>query len=263
MADKPLLPVRAEIRGEIPQQTVKSAVKRIRAIILRSGEPIRFARLKLTMASGGQPPYLAVAQANIDISGTLVRAQSAGQTLPAALDQMSTRLLARLGQAARQRNQGGQEGSGTPTWRPEVPHTPALPCSPRPPAKRTVLRRKSVMLERQDPAGAIARMELRDYDFYLFIEEPTSQDTIVYRTDSGYRLTRAHPRLHQPGTVSLPVTISDEPVPRLTLGAAIAHLEASARPFLFFRNQQTGRGNVLYHRYDGHYALITPAGHNS
>jgi hypothetical protein len=28
---------------------------------------------------------------------------------------------------------------------------------------------------------------------------------------------------------------------------------------LFFVNVDTGRGNVLYHRFDGHYGLISPA----
>jgi Sigma 54 modulation/S30EA ribosomal protein C terminus len=36
-------------------------------------------------------------------------------------------------------------------------------------------------------------------------------------------------------------------------------LEASGQPFLFFVDAETGRGNVLYHRYDGHYGLIVPS----
>jgi hypothetical protein len=31
-------------------------------------------------------------------------------------------------------------------------------------------------------------------------------------------------------------------------------------PFLFFIDAAPGRVSVLYHRYDGHYGLITPAG---
>jgi hypothetical protein len=29
---------------------------------------------------------------------------------------------------------------------------------------------------------------------------------------------------------------------------------------LFFVNAGTGRGNLIYYRYDGHYGLIAPAG---
>ena len=40
---------------------------------------------------------------------------------------------------------------------------------------------------------------------------------------------------------------------------AIARLEALGQPFLFFVNSQTNRGNLIYHRCNGHYGLITPA----
>jgi hypothetical protein len=41
---------------------------------------------------------------------------------------------------------------------------------------------------------------------------------------------------------------------------AAARLEAAGQPFLFFVNAGTGRGNLIYHRYDGDYGLIGPAG---
>ena len=42
------------------------------------------------------------------------------------------------------------------------------------------------------------------------------------------------------------------------MAEAIERLNADGERFVFFANQATGRGNVLYHRYDGHYGLITP-----
>lgn len=45
----------------------------------------------------------------------------------------------------------------------------------------------------------------------------------------------------------------------LTVGDAIARLEALGREFLFFLDAGTGRGSVVYHRYDGHYGLIVSA----
>ena len=38
---------------------------------------------------------------------------------------------------------------------------------------------------------------------------------------------------------------------------AIERLNADGEQHLFFANPATGRGNVVYHRYDGHYGLIT------
>ena len=39
----------------------------------------------------------------------------------------------------------------------------------------------------------------------------------------------------------------------------MARLEALGYPFLFFVNSDTSRGNLIYHRHNGHYGLITPA----
>jgi len=47
---------------------------------------------------------------------------------------------------------------------------------------------------------------------------------------------------------------------RLTLVRGTARLEALGQPFLFFLSSETGRGNLIYHRYDGNYGVITPAG---
>jgi hypothetical protein len=48
------------------------------------------------------------------------------------------------------------------------------------------------------------------------------------------------------------------PAPRLLVTEAATGLEATGQPFLFFVNAGTGRGNLIYHRYDGHYGLIAP-----
>jgi hypothetical protein len=137
-----------------------------------------------------------------------------------------------------------------------------LPCHPRPAGERAVVRRKSYALARETPDEAAVEAELMDYDFHLFTERRTGQDGVIYRAAGGHRLQLAHPRTQRLGLVdpSITITISGKPAPRLALSEAAARLEAAGQPFLFFLNAQTGRGNVLYHRYDGHYGLIAPAG---
>ena len=83
---------------------------------------------------------------------------------------------------------------------------------------------------------------------------------MVCRTEGGYRLAQAHPPPHRLGPVDASITISEDPAPRLAPADATARLEALGQPFLFFVNSETGRGNLIYHRYNGHYGLITPAG---
>jgi hypothetical protein len=109
---------------------------------------------------------------------------------------------------------------------------------------------------------AVAEMDRMDYDFHLFTEQGTGQDSVVYRAGpTGYRLARLRPggtdRIAPHRTA---VTVSERPVPRLAVPEAVRRLDLTGTPFLFFRGVDSGRGCLLYHRYDGHYGLITPAG---
>ena len=122
------------------------------------------------------------------------------------------------------------------------------------------MRHKSYALARQTPDEAAAEADLLDYDFHLFTEKSTGEDGVIYRTAGGYRLALAHPRTRRLGPVGSSIAVSEMPAPRLAVAEAAARLEAAGQPFLFFVNAGTGRGNLIYHRYDGHYGLIAPAG---
>lgn len=122
-----------------------------------------------------------------------------------------------------------------------------------------MVRHKSCTLGRETPDEAAAEAELLDYDFHLFTEKSTGEDSVIYRTADGYRLALAHRRTRRLGPVGPSVTVSEMLAPRLPVAEAAARLEAEGQPFLFFVNAETGRGNLIYHRYDGHYGLIGPA----
>ena len=46
--------------------------------------------------------------------------------------------------------------------------------------------------------------------------------------------------------------------PVLRLDEAEERLDVGHEPFVFFVDAASGRGHVLYRRYDGHYGLIVP-----
>ncbi|MGW3045886.1 sigma 54 modulation/S30EA ribosomal C-terminal domain-containing protein [Kitasatospora sp. NPDC001159] len=54
------------------------------------------------------------------------------------------------------------------------------------------------------------------------------------------------------------MTVSPTPAPRIDPTVARRRIDAFDQPFVFYADESTGRGKVLYHRYDGHYGLITP-----
>jgi len=70
----------------------------------------------------------------------------------------------------------------------------------------------------------------------------------------------AHPKPGRMGPLPGSVTVSPLPAPRLTVREAAERLDAAGQLFTFFLDARTGRGSIVYHRYDGHYGLLVPAG---
>jgi hypothetical protein len=134
-----------------------------------------------------------------------------------------------------------------------------LPYYPRPTDERDIVRRKSYALDRETPEEAAAEVELMDYHFHLFTERSTGQDSVICRSAGGYRLQLAVPQVDGLGLVDESIVVSEAAAPRLPLSETPAMLEASGQPFLFFVDAETGRGDVIYHRYDGHYGLNVPS----
>ena len=260
MADTPTAQVQAETRGAAPEGMASFAVYRVSSLLQAASEPVLFAGVKLTFADPAvERP--AIAQVSIDLNGRLVRAQAVGGTMREAVDHACDRLRIRLERAARnwQAIRGGRPVAGPGEWRHQSPPARRLPYFPRPPAERTIMRHKSYTLARQTPDEAAAEAELMDYDFHLFTERSTGEDSVIWRTAHGYRLALAHRRTRRLGPADPSITVSEMPAPRLPVAEAAARLETAGQPFLFFINAGTGRGNLSYHRYDGHYGLIAPA----
>lgn len=260
MADTQTLQVQTHTQGAVPDEAVDLAVVRMRSVLRLAHEPVLFARVKLTLAADPAVEMPAVAQANIDLNGRPVRAQATAATMRDAIEALCDKLRIQLERAARNwaRIRGGIPMDQPGEWRHQSIPSPRLPYFPRPEEERGVVRHKSYGLSKLTPDEAIADMELLDYDFHLFTERSTSQDSVVYRTENGYRIAQAHPKPDKLGRLDAELTVSEIPAPKLDVGAAETRLEAFGQPFLFFVNAQTGRGNLIYHRYDGDYGLITP-----
>ena len=94
---------------------------------------------------------------------------------------------------------------------------------------------------------------------FLFRDERSDSDAVIWRFEGHYGLIEV-----DPNASPTPDTVADVeqmliPVPTIDVEAAIEHLDVEGGPFVFFLNVETGRGNVVYFRYDGHYGLIEPA----
>ena len=78
------------------------------------------------------------------------------------------------------------------------------------------------------------------YDFFLYVDIDTDRDALVSTNEAGEFQSHVDP-------------------PSASLASARDRLDAGNEPFVFFDDDQTRRGHVLYRRHDGHYGLIVPA----
>jgi hypothetical protein len=97
-------------------------------------------------------------------------------------------------------------------------------------------------------------LDMSGHDFYLFTLSETGTDAVLHYRSDG--------RLGVQLPEGVDVRATDEQVvtsaaPTLSTDAAIERLEAGDEPFVFFLRPDTGRGEVVYRRYDGNWGLIT------
>src|SRR5271157_5342887 len=229
-----------------------------------TSRPVLRARVKLTRHRDPAVQRPVVGQANLDVDGRPVRAQVQARTAREAVDLLAARLRRRLERATE--HHGARRGEQPAArsherWHDSGPMQPP-DYFPRRAEERRVMRRKSFTMAPCTIDEAAREMDLLDYDFHLFTEQGTGTAAVLYRAGAtGYRVALVAPALaDQLSPYALPVTISRHPVPCLTEEEAANRLGLLGLPFLFFIDAAQGRVSVLYHRYDGHYGLITPAG---
>lgn len=254
--------VEVTTRGQLPGADEYARTK-IGELGHLSHEPVLYAHVKLSEHGDPAVARRVIAQANLDVNGRLVRAHVEGVTAREAIDRLEARLRRQLERAAEhwEAKRGGMPQRGPHEWRHETEPTHRPNYFPRPDSERRIMRHKSYSLLTCTVDEAALEMEQLDYDFHLFTERNTGQDSVLYRQGPAeYRLAQVNPVAAEdlaPG--ELPLTISPQPAPRLDIDQAIERMGLLGLPFLFFVDTARERGNVLYHRYDGHYGLITPA----
>ncbi len=170
-----------------------------------------------------------------------------------AIDLLHDRLARRLERMARhgEARRGSRPTAGEHEWRHVSQPTHRPDYYPRPADQRHILRHKAFAL-------AIATPDEAAYDFHLFTDAYTGRDSVIYRAGpTGYRMACTAAVPEPTGPAAVPLTMSSVPAPCLAISEAVERLELTGQPFVFFVDPDTERGTILYHRYDGHYWLIT------
>jgi ribosomal subunit interface protein len=256
-----MIQVDVTIRGDVPGEAREHAEQKIAALDRLVAVPVLSARVVLAQEANPRIERPSWAECEIDLNGPRIRAKVADVDPIAAVNSLAQRLERQLRSFVDRRidrtRRPAERESGQ--WRRSSIHSDRPDYFPRAPEEREIVRRKTFATNPLTPAEAAEEMEFLDHDFYLFVDRETGADAVVYHRDDG-RLGVIEPSgigrfgesdgiVHEESRMSGPTMLED----------AVAEMNVLHHRFMYFTDAVSGRGNVIYMRYDGHYGLIAPA----
>jgi ribosomal subunit interface protein len=255
-------PINIEVsaRGSVSRRVRAQAREKLGRLEGYAKGPVLGARVVLIQEPNPRISLPARAEAEINLQGRLVRARAAAATMEAAVDDVAERLRRQLRRYVERLLTTEREPavSAPGEWSHHAWSPPRPPVFARPVEERRIIRRKSFAFDPMAVTEAVDALKDLDHDFFLFHDADADVDAVVYWRDDGklglIKPPSAKPAdgrgpIHKPSRVSAPIELE----------AAIAEMDALEHRFLFFEDRASGRGNVIYRRYDGHYGLIEPA----
>jgi ribosomal subunit interface protein len=257
-------PINVEVtsRGEVGEHARTEARDKVAALGRLVNRPVLGARVVLSEEHNPRIPDHGRAEAEIALQGRVIYAHATGPTVEAAVDEVAERLGRQLRRHVDRRiaRRRGLAGRPTREWsRRRVAAQPRRRAFERPTEERRVVRRKSFAFGPMPVEEAADALEDLGHDFFLFHDVDTGADEVLYWRDDGLLAVIEPPHARQvpceTGPIHEPSRFSS-PIP---LDAALREMNAVSHRFMFFENAMSGRGNVIYRRYDGHYGLIEPA----
>ena len=257
-----MIDVDVTTRGTVPPAQAARASALLGELDRCVPDPVLGARVMLRCESNPRLERPARAEAEVDVNGRLVCGRVAAGTMAQAVGELVERLERQLqdfaGRRERLRRRAPQPRAGE--WRHGAPREPRPDYFPRPPAERQLIRRKTFAVQPLEPLQAVTEMLDLDHDFYLFRDARTGTDAVVHRREDGRigLLDHAGPSAPAPTQDGLMHESSRLTEP-ITLEQAISEMDALSHRFMYFTDARTGRGTVIYMRYDGHYGVIESA----
>ena len=251
------VPVEVTLRGNVGDLAGDHARDKVSRALEFAHQPVLHAHVVLDWTHDPAVERHARAEVTVDVNGTTVRARTTAPTMNEAVDALEDRLrrqLVQLQDRARTRHRWTGIAEEAEWRHGDLPRR-RVPYFPRPEETREVVRRKSFASEPLTVDEAAYEMDLLDHDFFLYRDARSGQPALVHRLlPDGYGIQGAAP------TRPAATVTHEAPPPTLTDAEARTRLEADGEPFVFYLDSDTGEGRVLYHRYDGHYGLVTLAG---
>lgn len=236
------LPVEIEIRGNVTDAEVEHLVDRLGRVVRPVAQRLMGIEVLLTVRHDRDPGAQARARVTLRGRGETIRAEVYTGTMGEAIANIDARLHKQLEQRTRRaRNDPRGREPEAGAWRHGNLRSQRASRFERPPEERDIVVRKS-------PAPTEATVDearwdrfMLDYDFFLYVDADTGRDHLLVADDDD-------------GDVLLDAADA----PTMTLEQAEEWLDQTSADFHFFVDAESGRGAVIYWRYDGHYGLLLP-----
>ena len=231
------------IEGKVGEAARDRATEMVRALAEMSPRPVIFTRVKLLHTPSRPPTERCMAQATLDVSGALLRAQVVAPGMIEAINLLEARLQRRVRDLADRRDAANSRPpqAGLGTWRHGDLRNSQPAYYPRPPAEREIVRRKTWAGDRLSVVDACFDLYALDHRFFLFTDEVDGVDSIVFEAPGGLRLRRLTGGTPPAEEIAdLPVEVVETPAPLMKTDEAVQRLDTSEEPFVFYHDAETG-----------------------
>jgi len=240
-------------QGAVRSADRKHATGKVRDLCELGHEPVLSAVVKLRLRESSSDSLAAIAEATLDLNGVPIRAHASGDTIMEAIDRLDERLGRRLRRHRKRLESRRRDHEPEPVA--SHPGFTSIPSD-----EREVVRHKSLAMHPMTVEEAADEMDLLDHGFYLYLDADHDIDRVVYHNgDGAIHVVPTIDGEDLPGDTRPPIHPAPLVLNHLPLLDAELLLDEGDEPFVFFAEPDTGRGQVLYRRFDGHYGLISPA----
>jgi ribosome-associated translation inhibitor RaiA len=246
-------------RGEVAEGTRQLARAEMARLERLVKGPVLGARVVLIEERNPRVALSARAEGEFVLAGRAVHARAAAESMDAAVDELGERLGSQVRRHLDRTVTRRREPAASPAgeWRHASLPTTRPERSFLPPEERRIERRKTFAFRPMAVTEAVLEIEALDHEFFLYRDVETGADALLYVREDG-RLGLIDPA-GTPPRAGGPEREPDRLSRPIGLRTAVREMDELGHRFLFFVNENTGHGNVIYLRFDGHYGLIEPS----
>lgn len=246
------------VRGDVSAAMVAYAIEKAEAIAAIAPGPVLDLDLRLEHRPDRARERPNHVQVTMNLDGRFLRAHRHAATMTEAIDRATSRLRRQVESRAERPQSVLLRHRDEASWHHDDARLPRPGYFPRPVEERRIVRRKTFAMRPESIEEALFDLEALDHDFFVFVNDETGEENVVYFEDGDYAVMQPTPT---PGAIArVGVTVrSGRRPPTMNARAACEMLDATDVGFVFCVDDVTKRGFVVYRRYDGNYGLITAA----